>query len=122
MAGREALTLHPDDAAARGIVAGSVVRIFNDRGACLAGVCLSADICRGVIQLAVGAWYDPIETADGLGLDVHGNANVLTRDVGTSRLGQGPSAHSCLVEVEPYLGPLPEVQAFKRPEILRPPQ
>lgn len=122
VAGREALTLHPDDAAERGIEAGSVVRIFNDRGACLAGVCLSADICRGVIQLAVGAWYDPLETADGLGLDVHGNANVLTRDVGTSRLGQGPSAHSCLVEVEPYLGPIPQVQAFKRPEILRPPE
>ena len=119
IAGREAVTLHPADAAERGIEADSVVRIFNDRGACLAGVRLSEDIRRGVIQLAVGAWYDPLETTDGLGLEVHGNPNVLTRDVGTSRLGQGPAAHSCLVEVEPYLGPLPEVRAFKRPEIIR---
>lgn len=121
VAGREAVTIHPDDAAQRGIEAGSVVRIFNDRGACLAGVRLSPDICRGVIQLAVGAWYDLLETADGLGLDLHGNANVLTRDVGTSRLGQGPTAHSCLVEVEVYRGPLPEMRAFKQPEIIRTP-
>ena len=33
-------------------------------------------------------------------LDQHGNPNALTRDVGTSRLGQGPSAHSALVQVE----------------------
>ena len=119
VAGREPVTLHPADAAVRGIEANSVVRIFNDRGACLAGVRLSEDICRGVIQLATGAWYDPIDTDDGLGLDVHGNPNVLTRDIGTSRLGQGPSAHSCLVEIEPYRGPLPEVRAFVSPEIIR---
>ncbi|MGB0383932.1 MAG: hypothetical protein ACPGWR_03830 [Ardenticatenaceae bacterium] len=29
-----------------------------------------------------------------------GNPNVLTLDKGTSRLGQGSIAHSCLVEVE----------------------
>ena len=121
VAGREAVTLHPADAFARGIEAGSVVRIFNDRGACLAGARLSEDICRGVVQLAVGAWYDPLETADRLGLDVHGNANVLTRDVGTSRLGQGSTAHSCLVEVEVYPGPVPPLRAFQQPEIIRTP-
>jgi biotin/methionine sulfoxide reductase len=119
IAGREPVTLHPADAAARGIEANMVVRIFNDRGACLAGAVLSADICPGVIQIATGAWYDPVDTDEEKGLDVHGNPNVLTRDVGTSRLGQGPTAHSCLVDVEPYRGPVPEVQAFNRPEIIR---
>ena len=76
-------------------------------------------VSRGVIQLSTGAWYDPIDTADGLGLDVHGNPNVLTRDVGTSKLGQGPTAHSCLVEVERYDGALPEVHAFEPPPIIR---
>lgn len=117
--GREAVTMHPLDAAARGINAGAVVRIFNDRGACLAGVCLSEDIYRGVIQLATGAWYDPLDTEDGRGLELHGNPNVLTRDIGTSRLGQGPTAHSCLVEVERYDGPLVEVGAFNSPAIVR---
>jgi hypothetical protein len=40
---------------------------------------------------------------------------VLTRDVGTSTLAQGTSAHSCLVEVERYAGPRPAVKAFRQP-------
>jgi biotin/methionine sulfoxide reductase len=43
---------------------------------------------------------------------------VLTLDKGTSRLGQGPSAHSCLVEVAPWHGPAPEVTAFEPPAVL----
>ncbi|MCB1747338.1 MAG: molybdopterin-dependent oxidoreductase [Gammaproteobacteria bacterium] len=119
IAGREPLTLHPDDAAARGIAAGDVVRVFNDRGACLAGAVLSARIRPGVVQLATGAWFDPVDTADGRGLDVHGNPNVLTRDIGTSALGQGPTAHSCLVEIERYVGEPPPLRAFDPPPILR---
>ncbi|MGE0485043.1 MAG: molybdopterin-dependent oxidoreductase [Gammaproteobacteria bacterium] len=119
VAGREPLTLHPLDAAARGIAAGDVVRVYNDRGACLAGAVLSERVRPGVVQLATGAWYDPVDTADGLGLDVHGNPNVLTRDVGTSALGQGPTAHSCLVEIERYAGEPPPVRAFEPPPIVR---
>jgi biotin/methionine sulfoxide reductase len=50
-------------------------------------------------------------------LDVHGNPNVLTRDVGTSTLAQGTSAHSCLVEVERYAGPLPDLRVFRQPSM-----
>ncbi len=109
--GREPVRLHPDTAAARGIADGDVVRIFNDRGACLAGVQLSDALMPSVIQLATGAWYDPDET----GLCKHGNPNVLTRDKGTSKLAQGPTAHTCLVEVEKFEGPLPAVTAFDPP-------
>ena len=116
---REPVTLHPETAAERGIVDGQIVRIFNARGACLAGARFSAAMRKDVLQLATGAWYDPIDTDDGLGLCAHGNPNVLTRDVGTSRLGQGPSAHSCLVEIEPYTGPDVPVRAFTQPEIIR---
>ncbi len=48
----------------------------------------------------------------------HGNPNVLTLDKGTSRLGQGPIAHSTLVEIEKYEGALPPVTAFKPPPIV----
>jgi biotin/methionine sulfoxide reductase len=34
---REPVLIHPTDAAARGVADGEVVRVFNDRGACLAG-------------------------------------------------------------------------------------
>jgi biotin/methionine sulfoxide reductase len=112
IAGREPLTLHADDAAERGIAEGDVVRVFNDRGACLAGVRLTRDMLRGVAVLATGAWLDSRD-----GLCVHGNPNVLTQDVGTSRLAQGPVAQSCLVEVERFTGDLPPVRAHQPPPI-----
>ncbi len=92
---REAVTTHPATAAARDIIEGTIVRLFNARGACLAGVRFSEQMRTDVVQLATGAWYDPIDTNDGLGLCVHVKPNLLTRDVGTSQLGQGPTAHSC---------------------------
>ncbi|MGF1501782.1 MAG: molybdopterin-dependent oxidoreductase [Paracoccaceae bacterium] len=119
VAGREPITLHPDDAAARGLSAGQVVRVWNDRGACLAGVVISERVMPGVVQLATGAWYDP-ETPGLPGtLCKHGNPNVLTCDKGTSRLGQGPSAHTALVEVAAVEGTPPPVTAFDPPKLLR---
>jgi len=118
VAGREPIRMHPADAAARGLAAGDVVRVFNARGACLAGLVLSDDLMPGVVQLSTGAWYDPDRPGEIGALCKHGNPNVLTRDKGTSRLGQGPSAHSTLVEVEKYRGEPPPVTAFDPPQIL----
>ena len=81
--------MHPADAAARGIAEGDIIRLFNERGACLAGVTLTDGIRRGVIQLPTGAWYDPVDPHEDKPLCVHGNPNVLTRDIGTSALAQG---------------------------------
>ena len=117
IAGREAVTIHPDDAARRNIKEGDVVRLFNERGQCLAGALLSDAVRAGTVQLPTGAWYDPEEPGKIGSLDKHGNANVLTRDVGTSSLAQGPSAHSCLVEVEVFQGTPPPVTAFTPPPI-----
>jgi hypothetical protein len=55
---------------------------------------------RGVAVMATGAWYAP----DAKGLELAGNPNVLSLDVGTSRLAQGCAALSVLVEVERYAG------------------
>lgn len=114
---REPIRLHPDDAATRGIRDGDIVRVFNDRGACLAGAMLSTALRRGVVQLATGAWYSPVDRAAANSLDAHGNPNVLTHDLGTSRLTQGPAAQSCLVEVARFDGALPEVTVNMPPEI-----
>ena len=110
----EVADLAPADAEARGITGGGVVRVFNDRGACLAGAVLSPAVAPGVVELATGAWYDP----DPDGTCRHGNPNVLTRDRGTSQLAQGPTAQTCLVEVEPYRGEPPPVAAFEPPELV----
>jgi len=93
--GREPVMMHPDDARARGLEEGQIVRIFNARGACFAGLRISDTVRAGVVQIATGAWYDPDgETC------LQGNPNTLTPDKGTSRLAQGPIAHSCLVQIE----------------------
>ena len=108
--------MHPEDADMRGLKTGDLVRAFNDRGACLAGIVVDPAMRPAVVQMSTGAWYDPDET----GLCKHGNPNVLTRDKGTSKLGQGPSAHSCLIEVELFTGSAPSVTAHAPPTILRP--
>ena len=117
VAGREAVTLHPDDAAARNIKDGDVVRLFNDRGECLAGAVISDRISPGIVQLPTGAWYDPTRPGQTGSLDKHGNPNILTRDAGTSSLAQGPTAHSCLVEVEVYEGKPSPITAFRPPRM-----
>jgi biotin/methionine sulfoxide reductase len=115
VAGREPVLINPVDAAARGISDGDVVRLFNDRGQCLAGAVLTGDIRPDVVVLATGAWYDPVEPG---GLDAHGNPNVLTLDKGTSRLAQAPSAGSVLVEIEKHEGVAPRVRSFEPPPIV----
>ena len=65
IAGREPVRLNPADAARRGIADGDIVRLFNDRGACLAGAIVSDDVMAGVVQLSTGAWYDPEHGASG---------------------------------------------------------
>jgi len=115
VAGREPILIGAADAAARGLADGDVVRVFNDRGACLAGVVVSEGILPGVVAMATGAWLDPAVPGEPGALCVHGNPNVLTRDEGTSRLGQGPVAQSCLVEIERWQGEVPPVRVHAPP-------
>ncbi|MBH0777835.1 molybdopterin guanine dinucleotide-containing S/N-oxide reductase [Nocardia bovistercoris] len=115
VAGREALRLHPSEAAARGVSTGDVVRVFNDRGACLAGVLVDEAVRPGVAQLSTGSWYDP-DPADP-SLCRHGNPNVLTADRAASSLSQGCSGQLALVQVERYAGVLPEVSVDRPPAL-----
>jgi biotin/methionine sulfoxide reductase len=119
VAGREAVRLHPADAAARGIADGDVVRVFNDRGACLAGAVLTADVRPGVAQLPTGAWFDPVPGHEGAPLCAHGNPNVLTADVPSSRLSQGCTGQHALVEIERLAGDPPPVTVTGPPVLLR---
>ena len=116
VAGREAVAINPHDAQKRGINDGDVVRVYNSRGACLAGAVVIDTMLPGVVKLSCGAWYDPAGTEDGA-VCVHGNANVLTHDRGTSKLSQGPSSGTKMVEIERWTEPLPPVRAFEPPEV-----
>lgn len=117
---REVAHMHPVDAAARGIADGDIVKLFNDRGACLASVRITDSVSAGVVQLPTGAWYDPEDIEDDKALCVHGNPNVLTRDVGTSSLAQGCCGQLTVVQVERFKGNLPPIQAFDPPVAVKP--
>jgi biotin/methionine sulfoxide reductase len=92
------VTIHPLDAEARSLKEGDIVRIFNSRGACLARTKISSEVRKGVVSLCTGAWFDPGED----GVERQGNPNILTRDKGTSNLGQGSTAHTTMVQIDYY--------------------
>ena len=110
--GRTPLNIHPADAKALDIEDGDTVRIYNTRGACLATATYDGKLMRGVVQMSTGAWLDAVPQADGTLLCRHGNPNTVTRDVGTSELAQGPTAHSCLVAIARH-DEDPPIEAFK---------
>jgi biotin/methionine sulfoxide reductase len=113
IAGREPVRLHPSDAAVRGLRDGELVRIFNDRGACLAGLAVDEAVRPGVAQLSTGAWYDPDPAVPGFCR--HGNPNVLTADRPSSTLSQGCMGQLALVEIEPYRRTPPELSVTRPP-------
>ena len=112
---REPLTLNTEDARERGIVEGDVVKVFNERGAFLAGAIVSDGIRPGVVQIATGAWFDPLVHGERNSLDKHGNPNMITADVGSSSLSQGCSAQTASVEIVKWDQALPAVTAFEPP-------
>jgi len=118
--GRELARLHPHDAATRGISEGDIIRIFNPRGACLAAAHITTSVMQGVIHLPTGAWYDPVPVSGSNPLCAHGNPNVLTRDVGTSRLAQGCCGQITVVDCEKFGGQVPPIKAYDPPAPARP--
>jgi biotin/methionine sulfoxide reductase len=118
VAGREAIQMHPQDAADRGIAAGEVVKVYNDRGACLAGAVLTTAIRPGVVRLPTGAWFDPVPGIGPPPLCAHGNPNVLTADVPSSRLSQGCAGQHALVQIERWIGEPPPVTVGSPPPLL----
>ena len=114
---REPVMIHPEDAAARGIKDGDIVRIHSKRGQVLAGAVVTENIIKGTVALHEGAWYDPIDLGESeKPLCKNGCPNVLTRDEGMSKLAQGNSPNTCIVQVEKFVGQAPEVTVFKQPK------
>ncbi|MGI4896749.1 MAG: molybdopterin dinucleotide binding domain-containing protein, partial [Janthinobacterium lividum] len=115
VAGREAVRMHPDDAAARGLEPGRVVVLRSRRGSCLGGLLVSDAVRRGVVQMSTGAWFDPVAGAAAGVTCGHGNVNVLTRDIGSSRLAQACTGQHATVEVSAFVGIPPRVTVFDQP-------
>ncbi len=114
---REPMRINSKMAIEQGLKNHDIVKLFNQRGSCLAAVIISEDIRDNVVELATGAWFDACE--DNNNLELHGNPNAVTCDQGTSSLAQGPSAHSCLVALEKWQGTLPNIKVNKPPAICK---
>lgn len=89
--GEPLLEIHADDAAARGLAHGQMVRIVNDRGSTLCRAAVSARARPGVVN-GLGIWWRK------LGPDGR-NVNELTHQRLTD-IGRAPAFYDCLVEVE----------------------
>ena len=114
--GKEPVMINSSDALERDIQDGDIVMLFNKRGRVLAGANISDSVMPGVVVLSTGAWFDPDYA---LNLERHGNPNVLTKDVGTSSLSQGPTCHTTLVQVKKAKREeIVDVNIFKTPETL----
>jgi anaerobic selenocysteine-containing dehydrogenase len=87
----------------------------------LAGAVVTDEVRPGVVVLATGAWFDPEEPGVSGSLERHGNPNVLTAGIGTSRLAQGSTSGTTLVEAE-RVDPTtaPEPRPFVPPETVDP--
>ncbi len=86
------LTIHPEDASARGIRDGQAVRTFNDRGAFLAKARVSDDARPGVV-VGLSIWWSKMCPGGR-------NANAVTSQALTD-LGGGATFYDVLVEVAP---------------------
>ena len=91
--GEPLLEIHADDAAARGIVDGAVVRVFNDRGEYR---CKAAGRARAPGRASSTAWASGGASS---GLDGT-NVNQLTSQRLTD-MGRGPAFYDCLVDEWP---------------------
>ena len=115
---REPMLINVNDAKAKGIATGDVVRVFNDRGEILVGALVTDIIPEHVIAICEGAWYDP-EVLGEKSLCKHGCVNVLTRDKGTSSIAQSNCGHTILANLEKYKGEIKPITAFSKPKILQ---
>ncbi len=85
------LTLHPADAAARGIAPNDAIRVFNDRGECELTARVETTVGEGVVCARSTRWLRLSPDRRGI--------NMLTSQRVTDK-GGGPTFYSCLVQVE----------------------
>ena len=90
--GEPTLEIHPNDARARGIVTGQMVRVFNDRGN-LSLRAVVSDRARPGCVVALSIWWKKL-AAD------RRNANEVT-GMALTDIGRAPTFYDCLVEVAP---------------------
>ncbi|RXK01101.1 trimethylamine-N-oxide reductase TorA [Arcobacter sp. CECT 8986] len=112
---REPIWINTQDAKAKGIKSGDIVRVFNERGEILTGAIVTDNLKKGIVRVQEGAWYNPLNKAEKNSLCINGSANILTKDIPTSKLANGNSSNTALVNIEKYTKKAPDLTIFKQP-------
>ena len=99
----EPLWMHPVDAKVRGIIEGDIVRIFNERGAVLAGAHVTERMAVGAVRIPNGASYRPAEPGRNY-QDTGGVINLITPYNTTSANAFGMACTGFLAQVEKWVG------------------
>ena len=86
------LDIHPTDAAPRGVLPNSYVRVFNDRGSMELRARVTERARPGVV-VGLSVWWRKL-SRDGK------NANELTSSDTLTDMGRAPTFYDCLVQVE----------------------
>jgi trimethylamine-N-oxide reductase (cytochrome c) len=95
--------INPADATRRQIHDGTIVRLFNDRGAVLCVAVLTERIHAGsVFTWESSSRYDPIGVP-GRSADRGGCVNLLTPHRSQTEKTTASAPNSCLIEVEPWM-------------------
>lgn len=97
--------IHPDDAKARGIKEGDLVRLYNDRGVVVCIAHVTERMRPGAVHsYESGAKYDPLEPGIAGSPDRGGCVNLLAPSKTVSKRVPGEANNSCLIEIEKWEG------------------
>jgi trimethylamine-N-oxide reductase (cytochrome c) len=88
--------INPIEASARILKDGDVIKIFNERGALLAGVWVTERVMPGVVYIDHGARWDPIVPGE---LDRGGAINTITPHKLTSKNASGMVSSGFLADI-----------------------
>ncbi len=89
--------IHPEDARAKGVQTGDVVRVFNERGAVLVGAYVTERVMPGVVSIDHGARYDAIVPGE---FDRGGAINCITPRNTTSKNATGMVTGAFLLDFD----------------------
>ncbi len=92
----EPVWMHPETAAARGIEAGDIVKVFNERGTVLFGARISQRVMPGTLIINKGSRVDPIAPH----LDRGGAINLISPERQVSKHCKGFAVTGYLVEAQ----------------------
>jgi trimethylamine-N-oxide reductase (cytochrome c) len=99
------IQVNPNDAQARRIKHGDIVKVFNDRGAVLCITEVTERMRKGVVRShEASSKYDPIEPGVPGSIDRGGCMNLLTPNRFISKNASGMAPNSTLVEIAKWDG------------------